>query len=74
MAAGMAALIGIGPGRSAPGVFAAAVTHALWLQVGAFVLAFLLMLALPGRTRSQPDGEFRHSSAETITATRGSAS
>jgi predicted MFS family arabinose efflux permease len=66
--------ISTGPGRSGPDVFAAAVTHALWFQVGAFVLAFLLMLALPGRTRSQPEGEFRHSGAETITATRGSAS
>jgi hypothetical protein len=26
-----------------------AVTHALWYQVGVFVLAFLLMLALPAR-------------------------
>ncbi len=30
-------------------VFAAAVEHALWFQVGVFGLAFLLMLALPGR-------------------------
>ena len=26
-----------------------AVTHALWYQVGVFLLAFLLMLALPAR-------------------------
>ena len=32
-----------------PGIFGAAVTYALWYQVGAFVLAFLLMLALPAR-------------------------
>ena len=37
------------PGESAPGIFTAALTHALWYQVGAFVLAFLLMLALPAR-------------------------
>jgi predicted MFS family arabinose efflux permease len=33
----------------APGIFAAAVEHALWFQVGVFGLAFLLMLALPAR-------------------------
>ena len=66
--------ISIGPGRSAPDAFAAAVTHALWFQVGAFVLAFLLMLALPSRTRSQRDAPSRHTGAEAITATRGSAS
>jgi hypothetical protein len=32
-----------------PQVFAAAVEHALWFQVGVFGLAFLLMLALPAR-------------------------
>ena len=31
------------------GIFAAAVTRALWYQVGVFLLAFLLMLALPAR-------------------------
>jgi len=41
----------IRPGESVPGVFAAAVTHALWFQVGVFGLAFLLMLALPARRR-----------------------
>src|SRR6266851_1398296 len=39
----------IRPGESVPGIFAAAVTHALWYQAGAFLLAFLLMLALPAR-------------------------
>lgn len=39
----------IRPGASAPRVFAAAVEHALWFQVGVFGLAFLLMLALPAR-------------------------
>ena len=39
----------IGPGASAPRVFAGAVEHALWFQVGVFGLAFLLMLALPAR-------------------------
>jgi EmrB/QacA subfamily drug resistance transporter len=39
----------IRPGESVPGIFVAAVTHALWYQVGVFVLAFLLMLALPAR-------------------------
>jgi len=43
--------LAIGPGASVPDVFAAAVTHALWFQVGVFVLAFLLMLALPRRRR-----------------------
>jgi hypothetical protein len=32
-----------------PQVFAAAVEHALWFQVGVFGLAFLLMFALPAR-------------------------
>jgi hypothetical protein len=41
--------LAIRPGASLPGVFATAVTHALWYQVGVFVLAFLLMLALPAR-------------------------
>jgi hypothetical protein len=35
-------------------VFAAAVEHALWFQVGVFGLAFLLMLALPARHRHNP--------------------
>jgi EmrB/QacA subfamily drug resistance transporter len=35
--------------RSGRAGFAATVSHALWYQVGAFVLAFLLMLALPAR-------------------------
>ena len=39
------------PGASVPGVFAGAVEHALWFQVGVFGLAFLLMLALPARRR-----------------------
>jgi MFS family permease len=39
----------IRPGESAPGIFAKAVEHALWFQVGVFGLAFLLMLALPAR-------------------------
>jgi EmrB/QacA subfamily drug resistance transporter len=39
----------VGPGASVPGVFASAVTHALWFQVGVFALAFLLLLALPAR-------------------------
>jgi EmrB/QacA subfamily drug resistance transporter len=43
--------LGVRPGASVPGTFAAAVTHALWYEVGAFALAFLLMLALPGRRR-----------------------
>jgi hypothetical protein len=43
--------LSIRPGASVPGIFAAAVTHALWYEVGAFALAFLLMLALPGRHR-----------------------
>jgi EmrB/QacA subfamily drug resistance transporter len=43
--------LAVGPGASVPGIFAAAVTHALWFQVGVFVLAFLLMLALPSRRR-----------------------
>jgi hypothetical protein len=30
-------------------VYATAVEHALWFQVGVFGLAFLLMLALPAR-------------------------
>jgi MFS family permease len=47
--------LAVRPGASVPGVFAGAVTHALWYQVGAFALAFLLMLALPGR-RSHTDG------------------
>jgi hypothetical protein len=34
-----------------PKVFATAVEHALWFQVGVFGLAFLLMLALPARAR-----------------------
>jgi len=39
------------PGASVPRVFAGAVEHALWFQVGVFGLAFLLMLALPARRR-----------------------
>src|SRR5580658_4165513 len=39
----------IRPGASAPRVFATALEHALWFQVGVFGLAFLLMLALPAR-------------------------
>jgi len=39
----------IRPGASVPGIFTAAVTRALWFQVGVFGLAFLLMLALPSR-------------------------
>ena len=35
--------------KPGPGVFATAVEHALWFQVGVFGLAFLLMLALPAR-------------------------
>jgi EmrB/QacA subfamily drug resistance transporter len=38
--------LGIRPG---PSTFVTAVEHALWFQVGAFGLAFLLMLALPAR-------------------------
>ncbi len=34
--------------------FVAAVAHTLWYQVGVFVLAALLMLALPDRRHSQP--------------------
>jgi hypothetical protein len=34
-----------------PHVFATAVTRTLWFQVGVFVLAFLLMLALSARRR-----------------------
>ena len=41
--------LAVRPGTSVPGVFAGALTHALWCQVGAFALAFLLKLALPGR-------------------------
>jgi hypothetical protein len=41
----------IRPGASVPRVFAGAVEHALWFQVGVFGLAFLLMLALPARRR-----------------------
>jgi hypothetical protein len=37
-----------------PQVFAAAVEHALWFQVGVFGLAFLLMLALPARRGHNP--------------------
>ena len=39
----------IRPGADVPRVFAAALEHALWFQVGVFGLAFLLMLALPAR-------------------------
>ncbi len=48
--------LAIGPGTGAR-VFAAAVEHALWFQVGVFGLAFLLMLALPaqrGHNRRTP--------------------
>ena len=39
----------IRPGADVGSVFATAVEHALWFQVGVFGLAFLLMLALPAR-------------------------
>jgi len=45
------------PGAAVPQVFAAAVEHALWFQVGVFGLAFLLMLALPARRRHNPRPE-----------------
>jgi hypothetical protein len=41
--------LAIRPGADVPQVFAAAVEHALWFQVGVFGLAFLLMFALPAR-------------------------
>ena len=44
----------IRPGAAVPQVFAAAVEHALWFQVGVFGLAFLLMLALPARRGHNP--------------------
>jgi hypothetical protein len=40
-----------------PRVFAAAVEHALWFQVGVFGLALLLMLALPARRRHNASAE-----------------
>ncbi len=47
--------LAVRPGTHDPVGFAAAVTHALWFQVGAFVLAFLLMLALPARRGHNAD-------------------
>ena len=42
--------------RATPaGIFAAAVTHALWYQVGVFLLAFLLMLARPAQRGHSAD-------------------
>jgi hypothetical protein len=58
--------LAVRPGTSAPGVLAGAVTHAPWYQVGAFVLAFLLMLALPHR-RSHNSG------AQSVKEIRGRA-
>jgi dolichol kinase len=49
IAAGMATLIGTLPARAAH--FAVATERTLWYQVGVFLLAFLLMLALPARRR-----------------------
>ena len=47
------ALAGLGLGT----VFATAVEHALWFQVGVFGLAFLLMLALPARRGHNTPGK-----------------
>ena len=46
--------LAIRPGADVPQVFATAVEHALWFQVGVFGLAFLLMLALPARRGHNP--------------------
>lgn len=38
--------------------FAVATSHTLWYQVGVFLLAFLLMLALPARRRHNTGPDF----------------